>query len=71
MTRPSTRTTSVGRAFSPLTRPRGRVVGPEEMRAKIQKKAYELYEKRGYSSGNDFSDWLEAEQLVKMELSRG
>jgi len=32
---------------------------------KIQKKAYELFEKRGYQHGNDLSDWLEAEKIVK------
>ncbi len=31
----------------------------------IRKKAYELYEKRGYSSGNDQADWFEAERIVK------
>lgn len=35
-----------------------------ELFEKIQKKAYELYEKRGYSHGNDVSDWLEAERIV-------
>ena len=31
----------------------------------VQKKAYELYEKRGRVDGNDFADWLEAERLVR------
>lgn len=31
----------------------------------IQKKAYELFEKRGYSHGNDWQDWLEAERIVR------
>jgi hypothetical protein len=30
----------------------------------IQKKAYELYEKRGCCSGHDQDDWLEAEKTV-------
>ncbi|MDD5006167.1 MAG: DUF2934 domain-containing protein [Candidatus Omnitrophica bacterium] len=37
----------------------------EDLTARIQKKAYELYVKRGYSHGNDWSDWFEAERLVK------
>ncbi len=32
---------------------------------KIQKKAYELFEKRGYTHGDDLADWLKAEKLVK------
>lgn len=34
----------------------------------IQKKAYELYEKRGRKPGYEFEDWLVAEKLVKKEL---
>jgi hypothetical protein len=30
----------------------------------IARVAYELYEKRGYASGNDFADWIEAEKIV-------
>lgn len=30
----------------------------------IQKKAYELYEKRGREQGKDLDDWLEAEKIV-------
>ena len=35
-----------------------------ELLEKVQKKAFELYEKRGCSHGNDISDWLEAERIV-------
>ena len=31
----------------------------------IRKHAYELYCKRGYTHGNDVTDWLEAEKQVK------
>jgi hypothetical protein len=31
----------------------------------IEKKAYELYEKRGREHGKDLDDWLEAEKIVK------
>lgn len=37
----------------------------EEINEKIRNKAYELFEKRGYSHGNDLADWLEAERLIK------
>jgi hypothetical protein len=35
------------------------------MREIIQKKAYELFEKRGRAHGNDWKDWLEAERIIK------
>jgi hypothetical protein len=34
-------------------------------RALVEKVAYTIFERRGYSTGNDISDWLEAEQLIK------
>ena len=37
----------------------------EALQERIQRKAYELYEKRGRVDGNDLSDWFEAERLVK------
>jgi len=40
----------------------------EDLRKKISAKAYELYEKRGQGHGNDLDDWLEAEQLITVEL---
>lgn len=30
----------------------------------VQKKAYELYEKRGCQPGHDWEDWFEAERTV-------
>ncbi len=37
----------------------------------VQKKAYELYVKRGKRAGHSVDDWLEAERLVKQKtLSR-
>ncbi|MBU1932365.1 MAG: DUF2934 domain-containing protein [Candidatus Omnitrophica bacterium] len=39
-----------------------------DLTSKIQQKAYCLFEKRGYSHGNDWSDWLKAECQVKKEL---
>ena len=46
----------------------GKRVSSEEFMQLVQKKAYEIYEKRGSVSGNDLEDWLTAERLVKEEL---
>ena len=35
----------------------------------VEKKAYELYEKRGRKSGHSMDDWLEAERIIKGKLS--
>lgn len=40
----------------------------EVLRQRIAEKAYELYEKRGQSHGQDLDDWLEAERLVLSEI---
>ena len=43
-------------------------MGDEVLRQRIAEKAYELYEKRGQSHGQDRDDWLEAERLVLSEI---
>jgi len=43
-------------------------MGDEVLRQQIAEKAYELYEKRGQSHGQDLDDWLEAERLVLSEI---
>jgi len=40
----------------------------EKMMEAIRKAAYELYEKRGCTPGNEWTDWFEAERLVKKGL---
>ena len=35
----------------------------------IQKKAYELFERRGYAHGNDAFDWALAREIVALEKS--
>lgn len=35
---------------------------------RVEKKAYELYERRGYKSGQDWQDWFDAEKLVEDEM---
>jgi outer membrane protein TolC len=42
-----------------------RDLGQQELQARIQQKAFELYEQRGYSHGSDLSDWLKAERVIK------
>ncbi len=34
----------------------------------IEKKAYEIYEKRGMGHGKDLDDWLEAELIIKGKM---
>jgi hypothetical protein len=41
-----------------------------EFNARVARKAYELFERRGHETGNDVQDWLTAEQLVKDEIAR-
>ena len=36
----------------------------EEYNARVAIKAYELFERRGFSHGHDMEDWLQAERLV-------
>ena len=47
-------------------RPRaaGGLAGAEEIRTRIEKLAYELYQRRGRQDGHDRQDWLEAERLT-------
>jgi len=37
----------------------------QDRQQRIARKAYELFERRGYSHGNDLGDWFEAERIVK------
>ena len=41
----------------------------EDINKLIEKKAYELYEKRGRKAGHSADDWLEAERLIKGKLA--
>ncbi len=45
-------------------------INSPEIRQYVEKKAYELYEQRGYTNGNDLQDWLAAEQIVVKELAK-
>ena len=39
-----------------------------EVRERIAKKAYELYEQRERQAGRELEDWLEAEELIRKEM---
>ena len=41
----------------------------DEVRERIAKKAYELYEQRGRQAKRDVEDWLKAEELVRKEIN--
>ena len=41
----------------------------DEVRERIAKKAYELYEQRGRQAEHDMEDWLKAEELVRKEMN--
>jgi hypothetical protein len=36
----------------------------EDLQSAIRRRAYELYEQRGYMDGSELDDWLEAESEV-------
>jgi hypothetical protein len=40
---------------------------PENIEEEIRRRAYELYLSRGGANGDDLSDWLEAERLVRSQ----
>jgi hypothetical protein len=41
----------------------------DEVRERIAKKAYELYEQQGRQGERDVEDWLKAEELVRKEMN--
>lgn len=46
----------------------GRHAESGTLRARIARKAYELFETRGRAHGRDREDWLEAERIVLTEM---
>jgi hypothetical protein len=42
-----------------------------EFYARVARRAYDLFERRGREEGHDVEDWLEAERLVKDEMLQG
>ncbi len=43
----------------------------EELRARIAKRAYELFEQRGGQDGYALQDWLQAEREIRRAVQRG
>ena len=41
----------------------------DELRERIAKKAYELYEQRGRQPERHVEDWLKAEELIRKEMN--
>ena len=41
----------------------------EELIQRISMKAYEFFEERGRADGNDWEDWLRAEELIMRNTS--
>ena len=46
------------------TEPKKKSSPPTDLELEIRRRAYELYERRGYTSGHENEDWLVAEQEV-------
>ena len=44
------------------------VSNQKDLHEQVQKKAYTLYKKRGFSHGSDWADWFEAERNVNSEI---
>ena len=53
---------------SPLAASPQSIELPDGMRDQISKKAFELWQDRGYRDGHDFEDWLDAEVIVMEEI---
>jgi hypothetical protein len=41
---------------------------PDSMTERISKKAFELWQDRGYRDGHDLEDWLDAKAIVMEEI---
>ena len=53
---------------SPLAASPQSIELPDGMRERTLRKAYELWEERGYRDGHDLEDWLDAEAIVMEEI---
>lgn len=49
---------------NPKTAGRRKKSSQKSLREMIEKKAYEIYERRGGEPGKELDDWLEAEKIV-------
>jgi len=46
-------------------------ISPDEFNRRVAEKAYQLFERRGYSHGNDWFDWQIAQDIVRLECVPG
>jgi hypothetical protein len=53
---------------SPLSASPQSIELPDGMRERISKKAFELWQDRGYRDGHDLEYWLDAEAIVMEEI---
>jgi hypothetical protein len=53
---------------SPLAASPQSIELPDGMRERISKKAFELWQARGYRDGHDLDDWFDAEAIVMEEI---
>ncbi|HEY6639983.1 MAG TPA: DUF2934 domain-containing protein [Nitrospiraceae bacterium] len=53
---------------SPLAASPQSIELPDGMRERISKKAFELWQERGYRDGHDLEDWFDAEVIVKESI---
>ncbi len=61
----STNSNKVASISTASTSPRkNRTFVPETLEEEIRRRAYELYEQRGCTPGNESEDWLRAEQEI-------
>ena len=53
-----------------LTKTSNPTITKEDIQKLVEKKAFELYEKRGKKAGHSAEDWLEAERIIKAQLAK-
>ncbi|NWF73337.1 MAG: DUF2934 domain-containing protein [Nitrospirae bacterium] len=53
---------------SPLAASPQAIELPDGMRERISRKAYELWQERGYREDQDLENWLDAEAIVMEEI---
>ena len=53
---------------SPLAASPKSIALPDGMWERISRKAFELWQDRGYRDGHDLDDWLDAEAIVMEEI---
>lgn len=67
-TRKTTTSKAKGRVATKKGRAEKPIELPDGMWERIARKAYELWEQRGYQEGNALRDWLDAEEIVMEEI---